>query len=186
MEEKDVVIPATTVEPTTDQPSSEQPKVEEQTNKGVSFDAQQQAKLNSLLKEEREKILRKLNSNSIEELQAKLEKADKYDTLLQEKDLLKDKANKVNELVGENALLKANIKEDMTDVVKSYFKGAGKELNTQELENLFKEKPALKEMWVKAERQPVEKVIIGNPKSNVKSPDDGYAQFLKDAGLKSK
>ena len=186
MEEKDVVIPATTVEQTTDQPSSEQPKVEEQTNKVVSFDAQQQAKLNSLLKEEREKILRKLNSNSIEELQAKLEKADKYDTLLQEKDLLKDKANKVNELVGENALLKANIKEDMADVVKSYFKGAGKELNTQELENLFKEKPTLKEMWVKEERQPAEKVIIGNPKSNVKSPEDGYAQFLKNAGLKSK
>ena len=183
MEEKEnVVIPTTTVEPTTDQPSSEQPKVEEQTNKGVSFDAQQQAKLNSLLKEEREKILRKLNVANFEEAQSKIAKANDYDNLVNENKVFKEKVEKVNELIGENALLKANVRDDMKEIVKGYFKGSGKELTYENLDEFFKTNPTLKSQWV-GNAQPT---IIGNPQSNENKQDNSYAEWKKLAGLDKK
>ena len=175
-------IPTPTVEKTTEKQVDEQSKVEEQTNKGVSFDAQQQAKLNSLIKEEREKVLQKLGVASLEEAMTKLEKANKYDTLESESKSYKEKASRVEELVGENAMLKANIRDDAKEVVKGYFKGIGKELNDENLKAFFETNPTFKTQWVKSERA---NVVVGNQKGEEDNNNkDGYQKFLNDAGLK--
>ena len=182
MDELNSVNPTQAVDTTTDQPSSEQQKVnEEMNNKGVSFDAQQQAKLNSLLKEEREKILRRLGLTSFEEAQAKLEKANKYDALESEHKTYKEKASKVEELVGENAMLKANVREDARDICVAYFKGKNIELNEKTLNEFFTNNPTIKSQWVGTPRQNVQ---IGNPQSDEnKQSANGYAEWKKMAGL---
>lgn len=179
MDENKGVNPTQVVEETTTT-TTEQVDVKTNENQSVSFDAQQQAKLNSLLKEEREKVLRKLGVASLEEATTKIAKANNYDTLETENKAYKEKAQKVEELVGENAMLKADIRDDAKDIVKGYFKGIGKELNDENLKDFFEKNPTFKSQWVKGK----EHIVIGNPKSEENNDDkSGYAEFKKNAGL---
>lgn len=123
----------------------------------VQFNSEQQAKVNSLLKEEKSKIYSRYGVSKAEELDELVKAGKEYN------------ANKGNyssmqsenlSLRAENALIKNKVREDMTEVVQNYFKGAGLELNAKNLEQLFNDKPALKEQWT--EKVDVKPVIIGN------------------------
>lgn len=172
MDNEKVENPSTNVESGTALPNP-QPKVE--------FTPEQQEKINSLIKQERDRVLTKLGVNSVEEGRSKLDtykdydelkaKASEYDKLLTEK----------VELMGTNAMLSVGIADDMKDIVKSYFKGSGKELTTENLNKLFEEKPKLKEQWVGGTNNiPKVEVNVGNNReTKAKETDDMYAEFRK-------
>lgn len=148
----------------------------------VQFNAEQQQKVNSLLKEEKSKFYSKYGVSKAEELdelvkagREHLENKDKYSTL----------NNENLSLRAENALIKNKVREDMTEVVQNYFKGAGLELNAKNLEQLFTEKPALKDQW--CEKTNIEPVIIGNKGQQQKPQSefdkDEYNAIKRKAGI---
>lgn len=148
----------------------------------VQFNAEQQQKVNSLLKEEKSKFYSKYGVSKSEELddlvkagREHLENKDKYSSLADENLSLR----------AENALIKHSVREDMTDVVQNYFKGAGLELNAKNLEQLFNDKPALKEQWCNKEN--VSPVVIGNPPqeqtSQAQKEKEEYEAIKRKAGI---
>lgn len=139
----------------------------------VQFNSEQQAKVNSLLKEEKSKIYSRYGVSKAEELDELVKAGKEYNA---NKDNYSSMQNENLSLRAENALIKNKVREDMTEVVQNYFKGAGLELNAKNLEQLFNDKPALKEQWT--EKVNKEPVVIGNsPSSNGQSTNSEKAEY---------
>lgn len=162
------------VNPTGNQGNVPTPK--EDNNK--LFTAEQQEKVNSLIKEERMRIFTQLGIANVEEGKKKLEKAskvDEYETKIQD---YEEKMKVVTKLSIDNAILTNNIDESNREVVEYYFKGKGEELNSENLKKLLEEKPTLKAQWSKViptnNPQP-----FGNPQPQDKPSTQGYDEFRK-------
>lgn len=138
----------------------------------VQFNNEQQQKVNSLLKEEKSKFYSRYGVSKSEELDEIVKAGREH---LANKENYNNLQSENLSLRAENALIKNGVKEDMTEVVQNYFKGAGLELNSKNLEQLFNDKPALKEQWCKqANPQPV---IIGNPSQSDKPTKQDKADY---------
>lgn len=144
---------------------------------------EQQAKINTLLKEQKEKTLNNLLKNygfeKQEDLDNAIGKVQSYDTM-------KDEYSKTHDenliLKQDLALIKCKISEDNYEIVKTYFKGLGKELNAESLQGVLKENPTLINQWVK-QTDKSSQIILGNVKQEEKK-GDGYEEFKKKIGLK--
>lgn len=144
---------------------------------------EQQAKINTLLKEQKEKTLNNLLKNygfeKQEDLDNAIGKVQSYDTM-------KDEYSKTHDenliLKQDLALIKCKISEDNYEIVKTYFKGLGKELNAESLQSVLKENPTLINQWVK-QTDKSSQIILGNAKQEEKK-GDGYEEFKKKIGLK--
>lgn len=144
---------------------------------------EQQAKINTLLKEQKEKTLNNLLKNygfeKQEDLDNAIGKVQSYDTM-------KDEYSKTHDenliLKQDLALIKCKISEDNYEIVKTYFKGLGKELNAESLQGVLKENPTLINQWVK-QTDKSSQIILGNDKQEEKK-GDGYEEFKKKIGLK--
>lgn len=144
--------------------NNEKPNSNANQTQPVQFSAEQQAKVNSLLKEEKSKIYSKYGVSKSEELDELVNAGKEYK---ENKEKYSNQETELLSLRAENALIKNGVKDDMTEVVQNYFKGAGLELNAKNLEQLFTEKPALKEQW--CEKVVAPQVVIGNAPQNQKS-----------------
>ena len=152
-----------------------EPKVENKDPE--TFSETQQLKVNSLIKEERARVLNKLGVTSIDEARAKLESANELENFKAKASEYDKASARVRELESENAMLKLGVSDEMKDVVKNYFKGAEKELNVNNLTELFENNPTLKSQWTKQEKV-VNNVAFGNPIPE-KPNDDPLAEFYK-------
>lgn len=150
-----------------------QPSQNATPNQPIQFNAEQQQKVNSLLKEEKSKIYSKYGVSKGEELDELVKAGREYN---EHKDSYTTMQQENLSLRAENALIKNKVREDMTEVVQNYFKGAGLELNAKNLEQLFNDKPALKEQWT--EKVDVKPVIIGNaPQQSEPQKDKEKAEY---------
>ena len=150
-----------------------QPSQNATPNQPIQFNAEQQQKVNSLLKEEKSKIYSKYGVSKGEELDELVKAGREYN---EHKDSYTTMQQENLSLRAENALIKNKVREDMTEVVQNYFKGAGLELNAKNLEQLFNDKPALKEQWT--EKVDVNPVIIGNaPQQSEPQKDKEKAEY---------
>lgn len=162
--------------------SNETPNSNANQTQPVQFNAEQQAKVNSLLKEEKSKIYSKFGVSNSEELDGLVRAGREYN---EKKANYSTMQNENLSLRAENALIKNKVREDMTEVVQNYFKGAGLELNSKNLEQLFNEKPALKEQWT--EKANVNPVVIGSTPTSDSQPTskdkDEYIKLKRSLGL---
>lgn len=170
-EQGNVVSPTTSVEEQTLE--TPVPKVE-------PFTKEQQEKVNSLIREERLRVLSKLGVNSIEEGRTKIEsvkeletyktKASEYDKIVSEKKVLE----------GKNAMLEVGIASDMEDIVVGYFKGKDIDLNKENLSKLLEDNAKLKSQWVEQKQVVQQQIVIGNSQpSKADTTDKGYQEFKK-------
>ena len=157
--------------------------------KAEPFSDLQQEKVNSLIKEERIKILEKLGAKSVEEVRQRLNATADYETLKEKATKYDEQVSAMEKLEGQNAMLSVGIDEDMQGIVEGYFKGTGTKLTKENLTKLLDEKPRLKEQWVSAQegKGKPNPTIIGNPQPNnppSKTADERYAEFIRKAERK--
>lgn len=151
-------------------------------NGKIEFNEAQQLKLNSLIKDEKAKILSKLGVSTLDEALNLVNEGKKSGEYQEKIKNLESVNEKVSELTIENALITNNIADDMKDTVKYYFKGAGVDLNSANLKDLLAKNEKLASQWTnKPVAQPVK---FGDPQGKTVKSDDGYAEFKRKAGLK--
>ena len=161
---------------------NEEPSVPPLENEGkkIEFSKEQQDKVNSLLKEERERIYKRLGVKNLDEVQERFSKASKADEYAEKLKRYEELETANAKLAGENAMLSLNIDVESQDLVVNYFKGKGEELTKENLQKLFEEKPLYKDMWVKkasvSSPEP-----LGNPKPENKSDNDKFDRLKRDA-----
>ena len=158
--------------------NAEQTAITNEPKVAEPFSELQQAKVNSLIKEEKYRYLNKLGVNSFEEAKAQIENAKELETYKEKATKYDEAESRLKELEGENAMLKIGISEDMREIVKGYFKGIGKDLTKDNIEETFKTNPKLKAQWL--ETQNIPNVNIGNPAPE-KSPSDldGFYKYTR-------
>ena len=141
-----------------------------------TFTQEQQEKVNSLIRQERIRILTKLGVNSVEEGVQKIESSKEVESLREKANAYEKLVNEKKELEGENAMLEVGISNDYKGIVKNYFKGSNEDLTKDNLTKFLDENPKLKEQWIENKGQ---KIVVGNPQPNEKPDTNGYNEFRK-------